>query len=165
MECEGEAGDQEYQRCLTHLTLLLLLLGVTALTSAHSLALHHPKKEGCPLSKDTSFPSTIRVSLNMSGQAHPPQGDVRKRSVSPWDYSHDANINRIPHVIAEAKCRHQGCLDAYGNVDLSLNSAPIRQEILVLHREVKGCAQTFKLEKKIVTVGCTCVRPIVHEQQ
>nr|DBA25660.1 TPA: hypothetical protein GDO54_010024 [Pyxicephalus adspersus] len=110
------------------------------------------------------FPSSIKVSLNISGQSPLQVGDVRRRSISPWDYSHDINYNRIPSVIAEAKCRHDGCVAANGNVDLSLNSVPIKQEIFVLHSEMKGCLPTFKLEKKMVTVGCTCTQPSTRKQ-
>ncbi|OCT81399.1 hypothetical protein XELAEV_18028219mg [Xenopus laevis] len=79
--------------------------------------------------------------------------------------SYDMDHNRFPTMIAEAKCRYNNCLDSEGNLDLSVNSVPIKQEILVLRREMKGCTPSFKLEKKMVTVGCTCVRPEVKEQQ
>ncbi|KAK1338320.1 hypothetical protein QTO34_001435 [Cnephaeus nilssonii] len=36
------------------------------------------------------------------------------------------------------------------------------QEILVLRREPRRCPHSFRLEKILVTVGCTCVTPIVH---
>ncbi|PIO33855.1 hypothetical protein AB205_0149070 [Aquarana catesbeiana] len=77
--------------------------------------------------------------------------------------SQDINYNRIPSVIPEARCRHDGCVDEKGNVDPTLISVPIKQEILVLHRE-KGCLPTLKLEKKIVTVGCTCAQPTMEKQ-
>lgn len=80
-------------------------------------------------------------------------------------FSYDININRHPVVIAEAKCDIARCVDAEGKVDNSLNSVAIQQEILVLHREMTKCTPVFKLEKKIVTVGCTCVRPTIQEQQ
>ncbi|XP_075719930.1 interleukin-17F-like isoform X2 [Rhinoderma darwinii] len=145
-------------------TAVLLLLGATTLMSVQCLDLHHLKKGACPpISK---FPTTIKVSLNMSGQDSLfLSGDVKKRSTSPWEYSYDKNINRHPVIIAEAKCDIAGCMDTQGNVDNNLNSVPIRQEILVLHREMKGCVPAFKLERKIVTVGCTCVRPVIQEQQ
>ncbi|CAJ0951806.1 unnamed protein product [Ranitomeya imitator] len=142
---------------------LLLLLGITTLLSVQCLDLHHPKKGVCP--PITKLPTTVKVSLNLTGQdSMLLSGDVIKRSTSPWEYSYDRNINRHPIVIAEAKCEMAGCMDANGNVVHSLNSVPIRQEIFVLHREIKGCVPVFKLEKKMVTVGCTCVRPIIQEQ-
>lgn len=43
-----------------------------------------------------------------------------------------------------------------------MNSVPIQQEFLVLRREPQGCSRSFRLEKVLVTVGCTCVTPIVR---
>ncbi|KAM5165052.1 interleukin-17A [Mantella aurantiaca] len=147
---------------MIQLTVLILLLGDSLLVPVVALDLHHLKKGGCPPA--TRFPSSIKVNLNVSGQeASTVSGDVSKRSISPWEYSYDVNNNRFPSTIAEAQCLHTGCLNEEGKVDINLNSVPITQEILVLHREMKGCVPTFKLEKKIVTVGCTCVRPMVQE--
>lgn len=70
--------------------------------------------------------------------------------------------NRFPSEIAEAQCRHSGCINAEGQEDSSMNSVPIQQEFLVLRREPQGCSRTFRLEKVRVTVGCTCVTPIVR---
>ncbi|XP_077341309.1 interleukin-17F-like [Lithobates pipiens] len=145
------------------LSVLILLLGDSLLIPIVAVDLHHLKKGGCP--PVAKFPSSVKINLNINGQDAPAiSGDVRKRSISPWEYSYDVNNNRFPSTIAEAKCLHTGCLDAEGNVDINLNSVPIRQEILVVHREMKGCVPTFKLEKKMVTVGCTCVRYRASEQ-
>ncbi|KAG9468875.1 hypothetical protein GDO78_021761 [Eleutherodactylus coqui] len=130
--------------------------------SVQCLDLHHLNKGPCPLI--TKFPNTVKVSLNLTGHDFHQSGDIMKRSTSPWQTSNDRNINRHPMNIVEAKCEMAGCVDADGVVDNDLNSVPIRQEILVLYREMKGCMPTFRLEKKIVTVGCTCVRSIVQEQ-
>ncbi|MEE6477072.1 hypothetical protein FKM82_011341, partial [Ascaphus truei] len=126
--------------------------------SVHGMELQHLRKK-CPTAKDTTFPQSIKVSLNFSsrGQAHTLGNDIRMRSLSPWHYSLDKDHNRLPHIIAQAECQER-CVDSEGEVDLNLNSIPIQQEILVLRRELSGCNQIFKLEKKIVTVGCTCVR-------
>ncbi|PIO33854.1 Interleukin-17F [Aquarana catesbeiana] len=150
---------------MIQLTALILLLGDSLLIPIAAVDLHHLKKGGCP--PVTKFPSSVKVNLNLNsnGQDVPTiSSDVRKRSVSPWEYSYDVNNNRFPSTIAEAKCLHTGCLDAEGKVDINLNSVPISQEILVIHREMKGCVPTFKLEKKMVAVGCTCVRYRVLEQ-
>ncbi|KAG8445830.1 hypothetical protein GDO86_010569, partial [Hymenochirus boettgeri] len=139
--------------------LLLLVLGFSTVLSAHLPDLHHLGK-GCPPPKGMGFPQVVKVTLNFTGQPHLGGKDVSKRSLSPWDYSYDVDYNRFPSTIAEAKCRYAGCLDEEGNLDLSVNSVPVRQEILVLQREMKGCTPVFRLEKKMVTVGCTCVRSI-----
>ncbi|CAH2245689.1 Interleukin-17F [Pelobates cultripes] len=77
-----------------------------------------------------------------------------------WEMkSIDEEPNRFPARIAIAKCRHQRCVDADGKLMHSRNSAEIKQEILVVYREMKDCKPTYRLQKKLITVGCTCVRP------
>ncbi|XP_072263465.1 interleukin-17F-like [Pyxicephalus adspersus] len=148
---------------MIHLAVLVLLLGDSLLVPIAALDLHHLRKGGCP--PVTKFPSSVKVHLNISRQEAPAMSwDVRKHSIFPWEYSYDINNNRFPSMIAEAKCPHTGCLDAEGNMDTNLNSIPIKQEIMVIHREMNGCVPTFKLEKKMVTVGCFCVRNMVREQ-
>uniref|UniRef100_A0A8C5PD88 Uncharacterized protein n=1 Tax=Leptobrachium leishanense TaxID=445787 RepID=A0A8C5PD88_9ANUR len=134
---------------------LVVTLGVVLVDSAHLNKL-------CHHTEDSKFPSMITAIVNIAGQSQEVVPDVRKRSVSPWDYIYDDEPNRFPSRIRIAKCRHQGCVDADGNVMDSGNSVEIKQEILVLYREMKNCKPTFTLQKKMVTVGCTCVRPIVH---
>ncbi|OCT79087.1 hypothetical protein XELAEV_18030184mg [Xenopus laevis] len=114
----------------------------------------------CQLPLD--FPPVVRASIGSGGQIRSLRIEIRNRSLSPWDYINDEDNNRYPNIIYEANCRHVGCLDPQGNMDPRLNSIPIRQEILVLRREMIGCTSSFSLEKKMVTVGCTCVRPIVQ---
>ncbi|KAM4694435.1 interleukin-17A-like [Discoglossus pictus] len=143
-----------------HTSLLMLILAISMAVSVRGMNLHRLIKGCAP--RDMAFPSMVRVSLNISRHSQEMENDVSQRSLSPWDVSLDTDNNRYPHVIAEAKCRHDGCVDSKGNMDLSVNSIPIRQEILVLYREMRGCNPIFKLEKKMVTVGCTCVSPNIQ---
>ncbi|KAM4041679.1 interleukin-17A-like [Anomaloglossus baeobatrachus] len=144
-------------------TALLLLIGVSTLMSVQCVNPNHLHR-GCPPIK---LPATVRIHTNVTGLSGQDSlllsGDVNKRSTSPWEYSYEKN-NGYPIIIAEAKCEMAGCTDANGNALNNLNSVPIRQEILVLHREMQGCHSVFKLVKKMVTVGCTCVRPLIQEQ-
>ncbi|XP_075197740.1 interleukin-17A-like [Anomaloglossus baeobatrachus] len=120
--------------------------------------------KGCPFTLDTTFPQRVKVDMKV-GSASSAQlmaDSVRSRSISPWEYRSNVDNSRFPAVITEAQCLHRGCLDPEGNEDLSMNSVPIRQEILVLRREMRGCVPLYRLEKQMVTVGCTCVRPIIH---
>ncbi|MBN3285811.1 IL17F protein, partial [Polyodon spathula] len=55
-----------------------------------------------------------------------------------------------------------------GDKDQKLNSVEIQQEILVLKlngtRGGKGCRQhIYTVETMMITVGCTCVNPIMME--
>ncbi|KAM9017714.1 interleukin-17F-like [Ara ararauna] len=155
--------------------LLLLLAVLSASSSAYGRVIQPgPKLEslfkqasaGCLTPKDSKFPQTVRVNISISttNQETKVIPDVSSRSLSPWDYRIDEDHNRFPHVIADATCRHSRCVNLDGQLDHSLNSIPIQQEILVLRREQKGCHQTYQLEKKTVTVGCTCVTPLIRHQ-
>ncbi|KAM3931036.1 interleukin-17A-like [Leptodactylus fuscus] len=119
---------------------------------------------GCPFPQDSTFPPRVKVDMRISSgsSAQFMTSSIKSRSVSPWEYSSNVDNTRFPAVINEARCLHHGCMDSEGNVDLSMNSVPIRQEILVLRREMRGCVPVYKLDKQLVTVGCTCVRPIIQ---
>ncbi|KFQ27722.1 Interleukin-17F, partial [Mesitornis unicolor] len=121
---------------------------------------------GCLTPKDSKFPQTVRVNISIGNTNQDTRVtlDVSRRSLAPWDYRIDEDHNRFPQVIADAKCRHSRCVGLDGQLDHSLNSVPIKQEILVLRREQKGCHQSYRLEKKIITVGCTCVTPLIQHQ-
>ncbi|XP_005146467.2 interleukin-17F [Melopsittacus undulatus] len=155
--------------------LLLLLAMLSASSSAHGKVIQPGLKPeslfkkayaGCLTPKDSKFPQTVRVNISISStnQETKVVPDVSSRSLSPWDYRIDEDHNRFPHVIADATCRHLRCVNSDGQLDHSLNSFPIQQEILVLRREQKGCHQTYRLEKKTITVGCTCVTPLIRHQ-
>ncbi|XP_027528527.1 interleukin-17A [Neopelma chrysocephalum] len=121
---------------------------------------------GCPTQKDSKFPQTVRVDISISNTNQDTKAslNVSNRSLSPWDYRIDEDHNRFPRAIADADCRYLRCLNSDGELDHGLNSVPIEQEILVLRREQKGCQQSFRLEKKLITVGCTCVTPLMKHQ-
>ncbi|NXS12061.1 IL17F protein, partial [Neodrepanis coruscans] len=122
--------------------------------------------ENCLSQKDPKFPTTVKVDIRISNsdRGFRMVHDVRNRSLAPWDYRLDKDPNRFPQVIADAQCRLSGCVNPLGQEDHSLNSVPIKQEILVLRREQQGCWPTYRLEKKVITVGCTCVTPVIHHQ-
>ncbi|NWS73479.1 IL17F protein, partial [Crotophaga sulcirostris] len=156
-------------------TAFLMLLAVLSASSAYGKVIQPELKmenlfkqsyAGCLTPKDTKFPQTVRVNISISNMNQDTRTtlDVSSRSLAPWDYRIDEDHNRFPQVIADAKCRHSRCVDVNGQLDHSLNSVPIKQEILVLRRERKGCHQTYRLEKKIITVGCTCVTPLIRHQ-
>ncbi|XP_026701281.1 interleukin-17F-like [Athene cunicularia] len=155
--------------------LLVLVLALTVKSSPHGRVGHPPPNKdsgsgrvsrGCLNQKDLKFPSTLKVDVRISNsdQAFRTVHDVRNRSLAPWDYRLDEDPNRFPQVIADAKCRLSGCVNALGQEDHSFNSVPIQQEILVLRREQGGCLPTYRLEKKVITVGCTCAAPVIHHQ-
>ncbi|XP_008261263.2 interleukin-17F [Oryctolagus cuniculus] len=147
-------------------SLLLLILGLTLLREG--MARKNPKVEDATLLKPGNCPpledNSVRVDIRILSQNHgvPITHDFQNRSISPWDYNITRDPHRFPSEIAEARCRHSGCINAQGEEDSSMNSVPIQQEFLVLRREPQGCSRSFRLEKVWVTVGCTCVTPIVR---
>ncbi|NXU25878.1 IL17F protein, partial [Thalassarche chlororhynchos] len=155
--------------------LLVLVLALTVRSSPHGRVVH-PRlskdggsislSEDCLKQKDLKFPTTVKVDIRISNSDHAFRmvHDVRNRSLAPWDYRLDEDPNRFPQVIADAECRLSGCVNPLGQEDHSLNSVPIQQEILVLRREQRGCLPTYRLEKKVITVGCTCAAPVIHHQ-
>ncbi|XP_057556502.1 interleukin-17F [Hippopotamus amphibius kiboko] len=142
-------------------SLLLLTLGFTLLGE---MAARKIPKGGdaalCPPLEDHTVRVDIRI-LRQSQGVHLSH-DFQNRSSSPWDYNITRDPHRFPSEIAEARCRHTGCINAEGKEDSSMNSVPIQQEFLVLRREPQGCSHSFRLEKVRVTVGCTCVTPVVR---
>lgn len=72
------------------------------------------------------------------------------------NYRINVDPDRFPSMISEANCRHFNCLDSKRMPVINMNSVAIKQEILVIKRKQTGCRQTYWLEKKLVTVGCTC---------
>lgn len=68
--------------------------------------------------------------------------------------------------IFEAKCEKRGCLMNNDKEDFGLESQPIQYQIYVLRKvKDKNKRYSLKLESKMITVGCTCVLPIVVQQK
>uniref|UniRef100_A0A672R0Y9 Interleukin-17F-like n=1 Tax=Sinocyclocheilus grahami TaxID=75366 RepID=A0A672R0Y9_SINGR len=105
---------------------------------------------------------TLDPSLNLSMNA--PLSP--SRSLSPWTYEESYDNSRIPSEISEAKCEKTGCLTKDGEEDLGLESKPIYYQINVLKRvkEKNATHYTLQLETKIISLGCTCVLPVVVPQ-
>lgn len=141
--------------------LLLLTLWLTLLGEA---AAQKPPRSGdsglCPTLEDHIVRVDIRIRRRNQGVFF--SRNLQNRSISPWDYNITRDANRFPSEIAEAQCRHMGCINVEGQEDRTLNSVPIQQEFLVLRRKQNGCPGLFQLEKVLVTVGCTCVTPMVR---
>ncbi|NXS34060.1 IL17F protein, partial [Pomatostomus ruficeps] len=146
---------------------LVLVLALTVRCSPHRKAGAAARpSEGCLNQKDPKFPTMVQADIRISNSESSFRmvQDVRNRSLAPWDYRLDEDPNRFPRVIAHAQCRLSGCVSPLGQEDRGLNSVPIEQEILVLRREQRGCVPSYRLEKRLVTVGCTCVTPVIQHQ-
>ncbi|KAM8779704.1 interleukin-17A [Rhynchonycteris naso] len=142
-------------------SLLLLLLTLVAIVKAGIPITRHP---GCPNTEDKKFRSTVRVNLNIHNRNMNSRrfSDYHNRSTSPWNLILNKDPERFPAEIWEAECRNYFCVGADGKLDHHLNSVAIQQEILVLRRYPGHCQHSFRMEKILVKVGCTCVIPIVR---
>ncbi|XP_025897127.1 interleukin-17A-like [Nothoprocta perdicaria] len=156
-------------------SLFLTVLVLLAASTAHGKAvrpgfrpesLFKQADPRCLTTKDFQLPQTVKVNISIisTNQNTKTSADISNRSLAPWDYRINEDPNRFPQVIADAKCRHTSCVDLAGQLDYSGSSVPIYQEILVLRREQRGCHHSYWLEKKMITVGCTCVHPIIQHQ-
>lgn len=97
-------------------------------------------------------------------------------SLTPWKYSESYVESRLPARISQAQCLTSGCLSLQGSEeDATLVAAPIRYQVLVLHKVKKPTKHQkrgrrprikyeFQLATEVITVGCTCVRPSVIPQ-
>ncbi|KAG1963687.1 interleukin 17a/f3 [Pimephales promelas] len=147
-------------RAVLLLFLLALILGVECDSSEKKSkrkgkSKRERKKKGLWVVQDSSpYNSSMSASLSPN------------RSLSPWTYETSFDDSRIPQKISEAKCEKRGCITEDGEEDLGLESKPIYYQINVLRR-VKGKNKMYyalKLETISVSVGCTCVLPIVVPQ-
>ncbi|XP_056419997.1 interleukin-17A-like [Hyla sarda] len=120
----------------------------------------------CSGKRNRRLPSSVTVNTSLIEASYMDSlvqmENIRTRSLSPWNYSLNTDPNRFPFVISEANCLHFACVDADGNENPDLISFPLRQKMMVLRREQKSCSFSYRLETVVVTVGCTCVRPMVN---
>uniref|UniRef100_A0A3B4ARM7 Uncharacterized protein n=1 Tax=Periophthalmus magnuspinnatus TaxID=409849 RepID=A0A3B4ARM7_9GOBI len=109
---------------------------------------------------------TVKLILDPSLSSHlfsdPPVSSSNTANLS----VEDCDPSRVPQCLYEAKCLTAGCVNPEtGQEDLSLEAKPILYQIVVLHRYWATIIYYIKiLSTKVVTVGCTCMRPIVHTQ-
>ncbi|XP_068584951.1 interleukin-17F-like [Cebidichthys violaceus] len=131
--------------------------------SKHSARTHRKSSDGAAV-------ETVPLQLDPKAVVPPrTMRALQNASISPWTYniSHDDSL--FPPGLSEARCLLEGCLDSEGREDLSLESKPIMHQELVLRR-VKlagpdaGPGYHYRLETRLIAVGCTCVRPVIRHQ-
>uniref|UniRef100_A0A671PSY1 Interleukin-17F-like n=2 Tax=Sinocyclocheilus anshuiensis TaxID=1608454 RepID=A0A671PSY1_9TELE len=134
--------------------LLLYVLALLLNGASSQKKSKRKSKKGKRVILDASLNLTMNVPLSPS------------RSLSPWTYEESWDNSRIPSKISEAKCEKKSCLTKDGKEDFGLESKPIYYQINVLRRVKNKNAihYALKLETKIVSLGCTCVLPVVVPQ-
>ncbi|XP_068175398.1 interleukin 17a/f1 [Antennarius striatus] len=142
--------------------LMMMMSAEAAAVMKHSSKTHRKSSDGATLET---------VPLQLDPNTLVPSRTIRplaNASISPWTYevSHDESL--FPPMLSEARCSLSGCLDKEGQEDLSLESKPIMHQVLLLRRvrsSGAGSSYHYRLESRLVAVGCTCVRPVVQQQQ
>ncbi|XP_044185522.1 interleukin 17a/f3 [Thunnus albacares] len=122
---------------------------------------------------------TVRLILDSSVQpqiASTSPSSIANMSLSPWTFKDSDVASRLPRRIPQAQCLTSGCLSFQGGgEDAALEAKPIYYQVLVLHRVPrqrqknkrgkKAKKYDLRLGTEVISVGCTCVRPIVIPQQ
>ncbi|XP_022602849.1 interleukin-17C-like [Seriola dumerili] len=86
---------------------------------------------------------------------------LNSRSLSPWKFRLDYDVNRIPHHIVFAKCLYQGCI-INQRENLNYNSVPVFAQKMVMKKtKCKRLPNTYKVKERYikVPVACVCVVP------
>ncbi|XP_029001293.1 interleukin-17C-like [Betta splendens] len=89
------------------------------------------------------------------------QGNVERRSLSPWKHYIDHDVNRIPPKISFAKCLCRGCILRKKEQN-DYNSVTVFSELMVLKKTpCPSDPQQYVVRKGYiqVPVACTCVVP------
>ncbi|KAL0969687.1 hypothetical protein UPYG_G00230880 [Umbra pygmaea] len=153
---------------LMAICVIMMMTGAGALPHAHpEKALNNPRTH--KTSKESTGSDTLTVSLHIDPKDLVPSRPIRpieNHSTSPWTYNVTNDDSRFPRGISEVRCTLQGCLNFEGKEDRSLESKPIYHQIIYL-RKMVGSEENYvyKLESKVIAVGCTCVMPSVQHQQ
>ncbi|XP_006835832.1 PREDICTED: interleukin-17F [Chrysochloris asiatica] len=164
-ECLREFTNTTIKEGALVRSLLMMMLGLILLRAVAAWKIPKAGDAASQTSKNCPSPEESTVTLDISSlnknQGNSISSNINNRSTSPWDYSITEDPGRFPSPISEARCRSLSCINADGKPNNFMNSVPIHQEILVLRREARSCS-LFRLEKIQITVGCTCVTPLVH---
>ncbi|XP_074513347.1 interleukin-17F-like [Sebastes fasciatus] len=146
--------------CVVAMMMMMMMMAEGAALTKHPAKTH----------KNSSVEAAGKmVHLQIDPKAFVPIKTTRPlqdASISPWTYN-TTQDDSLLHPLSEARCSLRGCRDSEGREDLNLESRPIMHQVLLLRRVKSAGEETsyhFKLESRLIAVGCTCVRPIVLHQ-
>ncbi|XP_055079964.1 interleukin-17C-like [Periophthalmus magnuspinnatus] len=130
----------EQTQVLRSLLLLLLLLPPPALSS-----------RGQCVDETCSYDLQEYHSQMVNLPSH-----VHERSIAPWSYVQNIDLNRVPQVIQEASCHtSHSCRALEGS--FSLETIPITLRVPVLKKN-PACfpATGYSMDYELITVACLC---------
>nr|UOV22697.1 interleukin 17F1 [Oostethus manadensis] len=159
----GSPLSRDYEEETRMLWLLnaVFVMVVVTMSETVTSAKTHRTSSGATIE---TVPVHINPKALVSSRAFRP---LQNDSISPWTYNVSHDISVFPPV-SEARCLLRGCLDSNGVEDLKLKSAPILHQVLLLHRVKSRGTEPgyhYRLENRLIAVGCTCVRDPVLQQE
>ncbi|XP_068597543.1 interleukin-17C-like [Brachionichthys hirsutus] len=107
------------------------------------------------------YPPPPRDARTCAQLAQEMSSSLNSRAVSPWKYSINRDVDRIPHEIAFAECICQGCI-INQHEDLKYNSVPVFAPLMVLKKTRCGNDPSkYEVKNDFINVplACTCVVP------
>ncbi|KAM9296237.1 interleukin-17F-like [Gastrophryne carolinensis] len=79
---------------------------------------------------------------------------MQDRSISPWSYRINEDLNRYPRIIIEAYCLCKGCITAKAN---SMVSVPFYREVPVLQKTKKCKKSRFIYKMRNIRIAQFCI--------
>nr|XP_057927598.1 interleukin-25-like isoform X2 [Doryrhamphus excisus] len=82
---------------------------------------------------------------------------INERSIAPWSYIENIDLNRVPQVIHEASCHTSHSCRGLDNA-FGLETIPLSLRMPVLKKN-PGCFPTasYSMEFELITIACMCV--------
>ncbi|XP_028362086.2 interleukin-25 [Phyllostomus discolor] len=96
-------------------------------------------------------------------------GPLNSRSISPWRYELDRDLNRLPQDLYHARCLCPHCV----SLQTGSHMDPLGNSVLLYHNQTvfyrrpcpgeRGTSDGYCLERRLyrVSLACVCVRPRV----
>ncbi|XP_061621092.1 interleukin 17a/f2 [Phyllopteryx taeniolatus] len=82
--------------------------------------------------------------------------NINERSIAPWNYIENIDLNRVPQVIHEASCHTSHSCSGLDNA-FGLQTIPVALRMPVLKKNPR-CFPTasYSLEFELITIACIC---------
>ncbi|KAE8576627.1 hypothetical protein XENTR_v10004265 [Xenopus tropicalis] len=82
---------------------------------------------------------------------------IQERSISPWSYRINENVNRYPKQILEAYCLCKGCISSHNKGQTTVVSVPFDKEVPVLHKTPKCKKGRFVYKLRFIRIAQLCI--------
>ncbi|XP_077943577.1 interleukin-25 [Gasterosteus aculeatus] len=125
--------------------LRFLLVGLLAQQQTEALGGQCVDESLCPYSLQDYYSQLVNLPSR-----------INERSVAPWSYAENIDLNRVPQVLHEASCHTSHSCRGLNN-EFGLETVPVTLRIPVLKKS-SACfpTTTYSLEFELVTVACMC---------